>query len=157
MVWLKYAILILPNRFYHLPRMEKRLTIKAFGGLVLARLALRLLPFRLISPFLGQLMEKTSSTCSDLEKARSIRVARAIRRVSRYLPIKCTCLVQAITGNVILGSEGIPSTLYLGVNRSNAGLTAHAWLRCGDLFLTGGSEQKDFVAVATFAKFRKPL
>lgn len=151
MVWLKYAILILPNRFYHLPRTEKCLTIKALWGLVLVRLALRLLPFRQISPFLGQLMEKTSYTCRDLEKARSLQVARAIRRVSRYLPMECTCLMQAITGSMILSSEGIPSTLYLGVNRSRAGLTAHAWLRCGDLYLTGDSEHQDFVTVATFA------
>ena len=157
MVWLKYAILILPNRFCHLPGMEKRLTIKAFSGLVLARLALLLLPFRLISPWLGQLMETTSPTCSALEKERSIRVASAIRRASRYVPINCTCLVQAITGSVMLDSEGIPSTLYLGVKRLEAGLTTHAWLRCGDLYLTGGPEQKDFVAVATFAKSRKPL
>lgn len=157
MVWLKYAILILPNRFCHLPKMEKRLTIKAFAGLLLARLALLLLPFRRISPYLGRLMEKTSSTCSDLERSRSIEVAHAIRRVRRYLPIKCTCLVQAIAGIMILGSEGIPSTLYLGVHRSEAGLTAHAWLRCGDLYLTGGMEHNNFVAVATFAKSRKAL
>lgn len=157
MAWLKLVFLKLPVRFCYLSGTEKHLIIKVLLGLVLARLAVIALPFRMISPFLGRLMGKTPTWCTQEEKDRSQQVAEAIHKVSRYVPINCTCLTRAITGNMILGMEDIPNTLYLGVKRSmRSKLTAHAWLRCGDVYLTGEQEKEEYVTVATFAKFKKP-
>jgi hypothetical protein len=48
--------------------------------------------------------------------------------------------------------RGIDNTLYLGVGRDETkGLVAHAWLRCGELILTGGGREH-FMVVGKFSE-----
>jgi hypothetical protein len=44
----------------------------------------------------------------------------------------------------------ISSTLYLGVGKDNDQMVAHAWLRCGQLYVTGGNGSN----YSMVAKFR---
>ena len=45
---------------------------------------------------------------------------------------------------------GIHSTLYLGVGKDEGKMIAHAWLRCGQMYVTGGNGS----SYAMVAKFR---
>ncbi|MEO1800116.1 MAG: lasso peptide biosynthesis B2 protein, partial [Cyanobacteria bacterium J06629_2] len=74
-------------------------------------------------------------------------------KISYYTPWQSKCLVQAIAAKRMLQSRKIVSTLYLGVTRnSHQSLEAHAWLRSGQMYLTGGREREEFTVVATFAE-----
>lgn len=83
------------------------------------------------------------------------KVAWAVHKVSGYTPWESKCLVQAIAAKRMLKSRKIVSTLYLGVARNHSNeLKAHAWLRSGPVYLTGGRGHESFTVVATFAEER---
>jgi hypothetical protein len=83
--------------------------------------------------------------------ARALTVSRAVQRAARNLPWECQCLVQAVAGKAMLRRRGLPSTLYLGVAKDeDAKLCAHAWLRCGNVILTGREGADRFTVVSTF-------
>ena len=51
-------------------------------------------------------------------------------------------------------APGIPTTLYLGVARDPAttSVQAHAWVRCGSYYVTGGEDRERYAVVSTFAE-----
>ena len=55
------------------------------------------------------------------------------------MPWKSECLVRALVARRMLLKRSFASTLYMGVRMENGELKAHAWLRCGDLYVTGGT------------------
>lgn len=127
--------------------------IEAFIWLGMARLAMLTLPFRRIEPYLGTRMAESPfdefpEDCRQLQQ-----VAWAVNKMSNYTLWQSKCLVQAMAAKRMLQSRQIASTLYLGVTKSNSqALKAHAWLRSGSIYLTGGQGQKQFTVVATFAE-----
>jgi hypothetical protein len=71
--------------------------------------------------------------------------------MSRHLPGECKCLAQAVAAKMMLGRRGVPSTLYLGLAKDEQQkLRAHAWLRSGEVIVTGARERDKFHVVATF-------
>ncbi len=78
------------------------------------------------------------------------RVKWAVETAARVLPWKPVCLPQAVAATVMLKRRHIPSTLYLGVDPSRA-LDAHAWVRVGQVTVTGGPVDQRFAVVSTFA------
>ncbi len=127
--------------------------LEAFFWLGIARLVMLTLPFRWIEPHLGKRMAESplDNLPQDPQKLR--RVAWAVNKMSNYTPWQSKCLVQAMAAKRMLQSRQIVSTLYLGVTRSKSQqLEAHAWLRCGSMYLTGGQGDKQFTVVATFAE-----
>lgn len=125
---------------------------EAFICLAWARL-LKLLPFAKIAPSLGSYMEETEAS-HEARHHQTIRdVAQAIHTMSRYTLWESQCLVQAIAAQNMLTRRGIASTLYLGTAKGEQGqLTAHAWLRSGDVYVTGAQGMHRFVVVSKFAK-----
>lgn len=133
--------------------------LEALLWLALARLAMVLLPFRWVAPYLGQRMAETPVEQLPTEQQQQLRnIAWAIRKLSAHTPWESKCLVQAMAAKHMLKSRQINSTLYLGVMRNGCGdktdadpLKAHAWLRSGHMLLTGGQGYQYFTVVATFA------
>ena len=81
------------------------------------------------------------------------RVAGGIHRTYLRLPWHSTCLVQAIAAMLMLQRRGLDSTLYLGVAREgDVDLAAHAWLRSGDVLVTGVDEQQQYKTISSFMK-----
>lgn len=95
-------------------------------------------PFSELSPKIGRLNQET-----PVEPIRDPYLGAAaffVERVCRYTPWESKCLVQALTARQLLVKKGFPCTLYMGVRRDETGaMIAHAWLRCGDQYITGGS------------------
>jgi Transglutaminase-like superfamily len=138
--------------FIRLPWPEKYLFTEAYCLTGVVRLAVLLLPFRWLSPMLGQHMLESPAQedAANLEAAR--RVGRVVEKASRNTPWESKCLVQAIVGKLLLRQRGISSTLYLGVGQeAGKGLVAHAWLRSGGVILTGGRGREQFTVVGKFA------
>ena len=64
----------------------------------------------------------------------------ALAVASRHVPWRADCLIQAMAAHRWLKRHGLVSEFYVGVAKQNGGaLIAHAWLKVGDLNVTGGS------------------
>ena len=64
---------------------------------------------------------------------------------------KDTCLIRALTAKRLLNRMGERCTLYMGVRKEEgAAMTAHAWLRCGKLIITGGEIMAGYTVTAVF-------
>jgi hypothetical protein len=137
------------KKFWKLPRKEKAKLLEAFFCLLTARLVIFLFPFRKIAPGVGEHMKETPKQGQPQYTQTLHLIRQAINRVSRHLPWKSTCLVKSIAGKMMLKRRKIPFTLYLGLIREEEmgkNLKAHAWLRSGNIILTG----KERVSLSAF-------
>jgi len=68
------------------------------------------------------------------------KVAYAVNQVCSKTKWESKCLVRALTAQYLLKKKGIGSTMYLGCGLDENGkMIAHAWLRCGKMYVTGGN------------------
>jgi len=143
------------SRFISLPFIEKYLFLEAVFLMGFIRLVILAVPFRRIAPFLGEHMKETPDK-QDEGKNRilMLRISGAISRAERSVPWEAKCLVQAITGKIMIRRRDMESTLYLGlIKRPDlAELEAHAWLRCGSFIICGGKELERYTIVAIFGR-----
>jgi hypothetical protein len=143
---------MLPGKFFKRTGADRRLFLEAFCQLALARFAILVVPFRRIAPFLGQVSAE-SPRCIPGSEPLAQRISWAVQTAARYTPWESKCLAQAIAAKMMLKRCHVPSTLYLGMSRdAPAGLSAHAWLRCGERILTGGPVHNQFTVIAHFAE-----
>lgn len=83
------------------------------------------------------------------------KVSVVANKVCDITPWESKCLVRAMVAQKMLKKRGVETTMYLGVSTEiNKGsnskdMIAHAWLRYGSFFVTGGNGN-DFVKVANF-------
>ena len=77
------------------------------------------------------------------ETLENIRLAKVIayrvNQISTKTPWQSKCLVRALTIQKLLIDRKINCTLYLGVGKNNDNMIAHAWIRCGECYLSGGN------------------
>ena len=134
--------------------LDWRTLAEATAWLAFARLAILLMRFPALSRRLGIPMQESTHDDDDRRRPDLRRIRWAIGAVSRRAPWRCKCLEQAVAAKMMLRRRGIESTLYLGVAReeSGASVQAHAWLRCGSYYLTGGEERARYTVVSTFAE-----
>jgi len=137
-------------RFARLPLPEKALLIEAASSLTLATVALKTVPFARIARRLGRHMAESRTAEEAAVTERAARVQWAIETAARHLPWKPVCFPQAVAGTLMLRRRGIQSTLYFGVDPGHD-LDAHAWVRVGNLVVTGGPLDGRFTVVSTFA------
>lgn len=75
------------------------------------------------------------------------RIAWAVTAASRYV-IKATCLIRALTLQVLLQKQGYDATLRIGVIRNEESLLqAHAWVESQGKILMGGSELGNYTTL----------
>jgi hypothetical protein len=130
---------------------DKFLFFEAFILCGIIRMIILLIPFNKIRNSIGGYNQDNLKEVSASEYKVVKRVARAIYQATKYTPWESKCLVQALTAQRMLKKRKIYSTLYLGVAKEGKKkVKAHAWLRCGQVFVTGGYEKKGFVQVAKF-------
>ena len=77
------------------------------------------------------------STPAAAKAKRVHEVRDAVHRASLRVP-KATCLVQAISGWIMLQRSGIRVVVRIGVQKDSLGFSAHAWLSLGDETIIGG-------------------
>lgn len=138
------------RRFLRLLPADRRLFIEAAGALVVAGLLLRIFPFARLSSRLGTHMAESPVEESAALTASASRVQWAVETAARVLPWKPVCLPQAVAATRMLRRRGIPSTLYLGIDPA-ADYDAHAWVRVGDVIVTGGPSPDRFAVVSSFS------
>ena len=137
---------------------QRLVLLEAACNLAAAQVAVRILPFRWLAPRLGSLGEASIERPISQEQQREAQqVGWAVTALARYFPWDAKCLAQAVAGKWMMQRRGIPSTLYLGVERIHGGekwLEAHAWLRCGTDIVTGERQHERFKVLAAFTEER---
>ena len=131
---------------------EKWMTITVYFYVAYYRLCILLLPMTRIEKMLGIRGEESIAE----EEMATIKLAKLVgfhvNRVTEHLPLKRKCFVRALTARRILMKRGINSTIYMGVALEDGKMIAHAWSRCGQLYVTGGNGN-GYSTVARFKAF----
>lgn len=138
------------NKFlFKLSIKEKLLFVEAFFLTGLMRAKILKVPFNKLKEELGTYNTESADdvVLDDYKIAKIVR--DVVVTISKFTPWESLCLVQAMTVQRMLKKRGISTTIYLGVNKENKNMVAHAWIRCGKMFVTGG----DGSGYATVAKF----
>ena len=123
-------------RFLRRPSGEKRLLLKTVIVLCVVRLALWLIPFRMLRRLLQR--GKRRAVAPDRPETLSVdRIAWAVRLCSRCLPA-FTCLTQALAAQLLLKHTGHQAHLRIGVAKGKDGrLEAHAWVESDGRIVVG--------------------
>ncbi len=131
------------DKLFVLSRQEQRVLLYAVLLVNGLRLALWLLPFRVIKRQLATL----SSVWVGHELAESVSIEHIIWVVgvaSRYTFGRAMCLVQALTTQQLLLRYGYAHQLHIGVHKSAAGtLEAHAWIEYQNRTIVGNLSNLD--------------
>nr|WP_281288266.1 lasso peptide biosynthesis B2 protein [Paenibacillus methanolicus] len=124
----------------------------AFTLMGVFRFAILFIPFRHLARTMGRRNGNTPVSVERHTLMKAAKIGWAIERTSRFTPWESKCLVKALAGQTLLRVLRVPTTLYLGVSKDESNkMIAHAWLRCGELILTGANEASMFRPVAQFA------
>jgi len=139
------------KKLLQLSALEKQLLFNVTIISIWIKIIVLFFPMRWYAKILG--IEHAVSSEDTIINVNHIvfKISRAMIRCRKLLPWKPNCLVEAITAKIILNLRGINSTLYLGVNKENGDMKAHAWLRCGTIYVTGKRGMGEFMVVSTFA------
>ena len=138
---------------------DRWLLAETFVLLGLTRLAINVVPLRRLAPWFGSQSQETPAEISPVQMHEAERIAWAVRTVSPHTPWQSNCYPQAFTAKLLLRRKQIPSTLYLGAALRPTGpgqaaaapaMTAHAWLRCGPVYVTGGRGQDTYTILTVF-------
>ena len=128
---------------------KKRLFARAFILTGINRYIILNKEFKSLTKRIGTSKEESSHEIDKKNYRIAREVSEVVTVVSSHTPWESLCLVQAMTAQKLLKREGISSTLYLGVKRDGKEMLAHAWLRCGEYYVTGGTGE----GYANVAKF----
>jgi hypothetical protein len=143
-------VIHLMGRFFRLVPNERLLLIDALLWLTLARMAIIVLPFRHIGrlasrPVRGRKPSKQSRT------APSRRIRWAVVACARRVPWRAMCFEQGLAAHLMLRRRGVPSVLYYGAAPDHfKGLSAHVWVRDGEVDVVGCEVASRFALLATF-------
>ncbi|MEP7221702.1 MAG: lasso peptide biosynthesis B2 protein [Novosphingobium sp.] len=148
------------RRLFHLSWRGKLLAFEALAMLAIARIWLIVRPFQRIAVHLGTAVP--TSQPDDTERhllaepqlAQARQVSAAVRWIARFAPFRAVCIHQSIAAKMMLRRRDIPSTMYFGVSRNveegQIKLAAHAWVRAGQVEMTGFDEAPLFQEIARF-------
>ncbi|HYH37820.1 MAG TPA: lasso peptide biosynthesis B2 protein [Azospirillum sp.] len=136
-------------RFLRLPAAERRLALEAAATLTLVCALLKALPFARMMRLLG-LHEPGGPAAGAVDASTARAVARAVARASRNLPFPAVCLPQAAAAAVMLRRRGLAAEVHFGVAKRAGTVEAHAWSRCGDVLVSGGTDSPAFSPIAVF-------
>lgn len=116
------------------------------------RFAILRRPFADLAPSIGAAgMETPENPPAERDKRICGEAAWAVNAVCKRTPWESKCLVRALTAKKLLNRRGLPCTLYMGVRLEPDGqMAAHAWLRCGTLYISGGDGSREYTVTAVY-------
>lgn len=130
---------------------HKGLTIQVWMYTALYRFLIRFVPMKYMEAHMGEKGEETSLEADSADYRYAQLVSRCVQKSASRTPWESKCLVMALTARRILSKRNYPTTLYMGVKREGDGMIAHAWLRFGAMYVTGG----DGTGYCIVARYRR--
>jgi hypothetical protein len=145
-----FQVISLVKKFFRLPRHDRLLLVEATLWLAIAGFAIAVLPFRQVGRLAARPMRRSEPRPqARLREARRIRGAIVV--AARRVPWRAMCFQQGLAAQFMLRRRGVPSVLYYGAAANAAGgLSAHVWVRDGDVDVIGGEIASGFAQLATF-------
>ena len=138
------------RRLWRLSWQDGLLLLEAIVWLVIAGLAITVLPFR----YVGLLAARPIGRPKFPHQARldSVRRIRwAIITAAARVPWRALCFPQGLAAQLMLRRRGVPSVLYYGASHdAKSGLRAHVWVRDGAVDVVGGETASRYAVLATF-------
>lgn len=130
---------------------HKSLTLKVWWLAGWYRIRIRFRSGKHLEESWGIKGRETTDRLEEEQKAFALLAAEYVNRSCRRTPWESLCLVRALTARRLLAQKHIPCTIYLGVGKDENGkMVAHAWLRAGEFYITGG-DGSGYACVARFA------
>ncbi len=134
--------------FLKMPLKQKLLIPQVFVLMACYKNRVHKHPFSELAPKIGQLGFETPVEASPRN---AWLVHELMESMFRHIGWKDSCLIRALTAKKLLNRMGERCTLYMGVRkREGEGLSAHAWLRCGKLIVTGGDCMDGYTVTGVF-------
>jgi hypothetical protein len=150
------------RRLVRLPAWKLRLLLEAAFWLVLARVALLMLPFPRIGRHLGMLQSPSADPAAPGAEhvAQVTRIGRAVDTAADHSPLPLVCLPRALAGWQMLHRRGIASRLHFGAlpksATSSSALSTHAWLTSYGAEVTGYPVAHGCVELGYYARELNP-
>lgn len=114
---------------------ERKLVARTVFWLWFFRLRDITLPFWLTKKWISEEVAD-GPAAQESDEAIIKEVTGAIRRCRRYVP-GATCLTKALATRAVLRHYGQPSSIRIGVARSDVSIDAHAWVEVGGRIVFG--------------------
>ena len=118
---------------------EKLLFIKVFFITGIYSFIINKIKLNKYSKILGYENQESAYEICEEMKYYAQKIGSIIEIVSKYTPWRSECFVKAMTVQKMLKHKGIESTMYMGVKRDDEKMIAHAWVRCGSIYVVGGN------------------
>jgi hypothetical protein len=146
------------NKFIALAPRHKLILAQAWFMLGWYRAGILLLSFkRLTRELQHHALPVPAAQLSSGQRDQALMIGRLVAAASRITPWQSLCLTQVLVVQRLLASRNIPGQFYLGVRRGceltddPTGLSAHAWLQCGDDIVNGKAGHQQFTVLSTFS------
>jgi hypothetical protein len=140
----------LMRKFWQLPWHDRVLLVEAALLLAVAAAAIAVLPFRSVG-HLAALPVRRQAPSQPTRLIEAQRVRWAIAACARRVPWRAMCFEQGLAAQIMLRRRCIPSVLYYGAAPDDKrGLSAHVWVRDGELDVVGGEIALRYAVLAMF-------
>lgn len=137
------------KKFLNLPISDKCILLESYIMLGYGRFMVLMFPFNRIKLLLEKDLDKMvdgNGINDNINKVKQVKWCVEI--MSEHTPWKSNCFAQAIAAQNMLKRRGIPGTVFFGVAKEvDQTLSAHAWLKCGEIYVTGDKYRTAFNAV----------
>lgn len=138
------------RKFWRLSWRDRALLAEAIAWLALTSLLIAVLPFSDVAALASRATRRTASF-ERPEPPIVNRVRWAIAAASVRVPWRAVCFQQGLAAHLMLRRRAVRSALYYGASqRADTGLTAHVWVRAGDLDVVGCETASQYALLATF-------
>jgi hypothetical protein len=139
------------QKFNQLTPAEKKLFFEAYLLILRIKILLKLTSLSYLVNALKRDSEDTHiNSLNDLSFQQALLVGRAVKQAAGHHIGEVSCLVQSLVTQRMLQRRSIIGTLYIGVNKSDEGVKAHAWLKCNDRVIVGEHLHELYKVMLTF-------
>jgi hypothetical protein len=131
---------------------DKKLYFLALIWSMFTRFFMLYIPFKYYRRYLGEMQQLNNFEATESQLQEAINIKVKVLLVCKNTPWESKCLVQAVTCKQLLLKKGIHTNLFLGVwkDENATEMKAHAWLKLGDVILTGKHGHQKFKVVNFF-------
>jgi hypothetical protein len=129
---------------------RKLFLFEAIAALLISKLVLWILPFRILAHVLNRPMLAYPIHASKRDHIRK-EITWAVATAADNLPMQFVCFPRGLAAHFLLRTHGLSSTMYIGINRQ-AGLTvpAHVWVMDGDQGVVGHQQICEYSVLISY-------
>ena len=115
------------------------MTLESYWYAACYRLCLVFIKPKKLRPHWGEEGRESPQEETRANYCQAAHISQIVNRYCDKTVWESKCLVRALTAQKMLSKRNIHSTLYLGCAQKDGKMIAHAWLRCGSMYVTGGN------------------